>query len=98
MNPARKKILAEDRLSDMTKLAIMHGWDQLDYQENIYMVSFRRNGVRLNIYLTTLTISASMDHPSKGKTQLFRKRLSNKEIGGVFVNPRIHTGKGYYKK
>lgn len=37
-----------------------------------------------------------LDHPQKGKSQLFRKCL--KDPKSLFDNPRQHTGKGYYKK
>jgi hypothetical protein len=44
------------------------------------------------------TTKTSMDHPSRGSTQLFRRDLSAGEHQAVLNNPRVHTGKGYYTK
>lgn len=75
-----------------------YNWQEIDYQDNIKMISFIKNGCRINIYLTKQTVVTCLKHPKKGKTQLFRKRLSVEEIEAVFVNPRLHTCGGYYKK
>jgi len=53
---------------------------------------------RINIYLTKGTVATSLNHPSKGKTQLFRKNINYVELERLFINPRQHTGKGYYTK
>ena len=40
-----------------------------------------------------------MDHPTKGKTQLFRRMVNTIEgLENIFENPRLHTGTGYYRK
>ncbi len=80
------------------ELANIFYWEFLDYQRNIGMVSYKRNDVRMNIYLTTRTVSTSMDHPTKGKTQLFRRNVTSEQLEQLFKQPRTHTGKGYYKK
>lgn len=71
---------------------------KIDYQPNIEMISYSNGAVRINVYLTTGTISTSMNHPKKGKTQLFRKNLTFEQIKETFKNPRVHSGKGYYTK
>jgi hypothetical protein len=33
-----------------------------------------------------------MDHPRQGKTQMFRRNLSEHQFERVLANPRQHTG------
>ena len=73
-------------------------WRRIDWQPNIVMLSYERDGVRMNVYLTKGTVSTSMRHPKKGKTQLFRRRISLEEIKKIFKKPRAHTGTGYYRR
>lgn len=81
------------------KIAEKHDWEFLCYQENIGMISFWKNkSDRINIYTTTMTVSTSINHPKKGKTQLFRKLVDFDELNIIFQNPRVHTDKGYYTK
>jgi hypothetical protein len=74
------------------------GLFKIDFQENLGMVSYSNGAVRINVYLTTMTVTTSLDHPKMGKGQLFRKNVSLEMLRGIFKNPRLHTGKGYYNK
>ena len=80
------------------QLAIKYEYAIIDFQENIGLASYSKDGVRINVYLTTLTIGTCLIHPNKKATQLFRRNVDMKTLEGIFENPRIHTGKGYYKK
>lgn len=51
--------------------------------------------VQVNVYYSTRTIGTSFKHPSKGKTQLFRKNVNEKEFKAILQNPRAHIGRGY---
>lgn len=86
------RVLAFD---DMAK---RFGWDFLDLQETNKMVSYSKDDNRLNVYYTTGTIGTVINHPKRGKTQLFRRNLTEKETEQLFKNPRTHTAKGYYTK
>lgn len=44
------------------------------------------------------TVKTSMDHPSQGKTQMFRRGLDEAQFESVCNNPRAHTGQGYQTK
>jgi hypothetical protein len=92
-------------LSDLKEIRVLANkffWEEIDHQENICMISFHRviddENVRMNIYYSTMTVATCLNHPKKGKTQLFRKRVSMGLIEGLFYNPRLHTKKGYYEK
>lgn len=85
-------------LEKVRSIAIAHGYNEIDYQENIAMISFSTGDVRINIYLTRMTVGTCLTHPNKGTTQLFRKNVDEETLKSIFKNPRQHTGKGYYKR
>ncbi len=85
-------------LEEVRKMAKTYGWVFTDHQENVGLVSFRKDGARLNLYYTTGTVGTSLDHPKKGKTQMFRKGVDMELLEKLFKNPRLHTRKGYIKK
>lgn len=89
-------------------IATRHGWQILDIQENIKMVRYMRarqgDVQKVNIYhggkggrRDLFTVATAINHPVKGKTQLFRKYVSEQELDAVLKNPRAHTDKGYYQ-
>ncbi|GFH47475.1 hypothetical protein CTEN210_03950 [Chaetoceros tenuissimus] len=79
--------------TELDSEAISKGWTKLECKQPA-MASYKKDGVRLNFYLTTGTVGSSLDHPVKGKTQLFRREVV--DFSALFDNPRTHTGKGYY--
>lgn len=102
----------EKVIEEIKRLASNRDWSMIDDQPKTSMVSFEKSfdystkPVRINVYYKKestvrnlcLTISTAMDHPTKGKTQLFRKNQNNSSFIKLLNNPRLHTGKGYYKK
>lgn len=85
-------------ISEIKEISEKEGYDLIDYQENIGLISFGKKDVRINIYLTKMTVSTSLNHPKKGKTQLFRKNVNKEMLIKIFEYPRAHTGKGYFTK
>lgn len=79
-------------------LAKEAGWNRIDFQENIGMLSYTNGSTRMNIYLTKMTVATCLHHPKKGATQLFRKNVDYETLKQLFEKPRKHTGKGYYQK
>lgn len=92
----------QDRIVFIDKIANKQGWLFVEYQDNIGMMYFHKNidgfDCRINVYITNMSVTTYINHPKKGKGQLYRKNVSVKELQGIFKNPRIHTNKGYYKK
>jgi len=84
-------------INEIIKIGLDNGWNKL-YTPNLYMLSFKKENQRINIYTTTMTISTAINHPIKGKTQLYRRNIDLKNLEKIFQNPRIHTKKGYYRK
>ncbi|MCP4651172.1 MAG: hypothetical protein GY853_13985 [PVC group bacterium] len=80
----------------VNKIASENGYKKTFENKPNFMVSYQKNGVRINVYMSTLTISTVINHPKKGKTQLHRKKCNIELIKKIFKNPRQHTGLGYY--
>lgn len=72
-----------------------NGFIPLDYQKNIGMLSFTKADVRINIYLTKMTVCTVVPHPKKGTNSLYRRNVSLELLKQIFENPRVHTNKGY---
>lgn len=76
------------------KIATDNGWNEI--KGNDSMLSFKKNDNRINVYYTTGTVATCLNHPKRGKTQLFRRNVGAGMLERIFRDPRIHTGKGYY--
>lgn len=86
----------EAYLASSMRLAYDYGWREKDLNTASRVVSFVRENERINVYYTTGTVGTCVNHPSRGKTQLFRRNVTLQQLGDIFMNPRAHTGKGYY--
>ena len=86
-------------LHSIDKVAAEYGWRRIDYQPNIGMASYYKmlgdDGARVNVYLTKMTVGTALNHPTKGRTQLFRRDVDYRELHRIFRNPRVHLNKGY---
>jgi len=89
-------------LNRLVEMAKEHGWELHDHQERIGMVSFVKvvdgDPARINVYMTKMTVGTCINHPRQGRTQLFRKHVGADLMEEIFINPRIHTTKGYQTK
>lgn len=59
---------------------------------------FEKDGVKLDWFFTSATIKTSLDRPTQGKTQMFRKNISPQQFREILMNPRTHTERGYQRK
>lgn len=59
---------------------------------------FEKDNVKLDWYFTTATMKTSLQHPQKGKTQMFRKQVDPDMYRKILENPRAHTTQGYQRK
>jgi len=86
---------------DVKELAIDSGWTELpthpqDEDKMMRFFSGKHEGVTVNVNLHTGSVATSLDHPLKGKTQLYRgQRNTLGQLVEVFDNPRVHTDSGY---
>lgn len=81
-------------------VAKKYGWKKIKSQDPT-MISFLKtyveNRARINVWegRKGRTVGTYLTHPKQGKTQLFRRKVTDSELVKIFENPRIHTGKGY---
>jgi len=86
---------------DVKELAIDYGWTELpthpqDEDKMMRFFSGKHEGVTVNVNLHTGTVATSLEHPLKGKTQLYRgQRNTLGQLVEVFDNPRVLTDSGY---
>ena len=89
-----------DRIAELNSVADQFGWSLFSINVTSKLVSYKKminnSLARIDIYYTTMTVTVSLNHPIKGKTQLNRRNISDNELRKIFNNPRLHTGKGYY--
>lgn len=52
----------------------------------------------INIYYTTRTVGTCLEHPRQGRTQLFRRGVSDALLEEILRDPRVHTPKGYQRR
>ncbi len=92
-------VVPKDILRTARDCAVDYGWKEIYFNAESAVVSFALNSqrIRMNVYFTTRTVATCLDHPFHGKTQLFRRAVSDEELEALFRNPRSHTGKGFYK-
>lgn len=88
----------DSKIENIKLLAKVSGWQEIQHDLYSGMLGFRRNGVRLNVWYTRMTVSTSLNHPIQGKTQLFRRNVSMALLEVLFDRPRAHTRKGYQRK
>jgi hypothetical protein len=74
------------------------GWTFTGSHNNTVEFFENDDGVKLDWYFTTGTIKTSLDHPRKGRTQLFGARVAPNTYLDILLNPRAHTNKRYYNK
>lgn len=74
------------------------GWNIVQWEDKTFKLIIEKNGCKMSIYLSTMTVQTAMNHPKKGQTQLTRKNVTATEFKKLLNDPRLHTNKGYYKK
>lgn len=85
-------------IDEVRDIALNASYEEIDCNTTSKVISFRKNSTRINVYYTAGTVGTCLNHPRKGKTQLFRREVSFEELESIFLNPRLHIGKGYYRK
>jgi hypothetical protein len=83
-------------LEQVRGIAEKHDFSEISLNMESRVISFRKESARINVYYTTGTVGTCLNHPTRGKTQLFRRNISLNELEALFQNPRSHTGRGYY--
>jgi hypothetical protein len=85
-------------IEQIRHIAEITEWKEIDLQEQNKMISFAKGTARVNVYYTTMTVGTCINHPRKGKTQMFRRNVNMRMLEQLLNNPRLHTGLGYRTK
>ncbi|KAJ3326078.1 hypothetical protein HDU76_013031 [Blyttiomyces sp. JEL0837] len=75
-----------------------HGWQYQGSNQQSRVEFYQKGETKMDYYPTTGTVKTSMDHPSQGHTQMFRRDSNEGSFQKVLDNPRAHTGQGYQRK
>lgn len=89
------------RIGKILQAAEEYGWKPVQVDLNTYMIGFKQDDnayERINVYVTKSTFVTQINHPKKGKGQLFRRNIWEENYPKIFRNPRAHTGRGYYRR
>ena len=84
--------------SELDRIAEENGWKKLTCLQPAMSSYTRDPNERINFYLSTGTAGTCLNHPTQGKTQLFRRGLDMATASTLLRNPRQHTGRGYKRK
>ena len=67
-------------LCNIREMAECHDWEEIDFQPECCMVSFAKNGERINVYYSKMTVGYCRDK----KTTYFR-RVTENEMSNIFI-------------
>lgn len=59
---------------------------------------FEKDNAKLDWFFTTATMKTSLEHPTQGKTQMYRKNVNPSLYRKILENPRTHTKQGYQRR
>lgn len=96
--PKRYPLDTDQRIDFVINLGEKYGWTNPLLIESNKLISLFKDEMRINVFYTTFTVATCLNHPLRGKTQLFRKNVMVEELIKIFEDPRVHTQKGFYKK
>ena len=90
--------------SEVIEQAKRQGWTCTRYEHGQGQLVFLERWMRedkymLHVWCTTGTIGSYLDHPTQGKTQLYRRNIDDYSMLRQILNdPRTHTGQGYHER
>lgn len=66
---------------NIIEMAECNEWELIDEQPNSYMLSFSKNGNRINVYYSKMTVAVCHNK----KTDYFR-RVTENELSNIFIH------------
>lgn len=83
------------KFSDIDK--VRGGFEFLGYTDKQKKVTYWNGSIFIDIFLKSGIVATTLEHPKHGKTILYRRAGTLKQLAAIFKKPRVHTGRGYYK-
>lgn len=89
-------------VDELAEQASWFGYQECQYDRNEGVIAFERfignDRELVRVWWRTHTVGTYLNHPSQGKSQLFRRSVNGyAEMDAIFQNPRTHTGYGYHQ-
>lgn len=86
----------------IVRAAKRHGWTLREEQPNIGLLIFDKvcsvfegdttNGhAQVNVYTTAMTVTTIVNHPRRGRGQMYRLNVPWHMLEAIFKNPRVHA-------
>ena len=69
-------------IDDVSIIADSYGWDFMVHDKKGKMLSFKKEGKRINVYYTTLTIGVCVP----GNQQTFHRKMSLEQLEKLFIS------------
>lgn len=89
----------DPRLKRVMTIAEARGWRPAWHRPEEMRVRFvKGKNMIVDVWYSKMTVGTVVTHPKKGRTQLFRRHVSERLLEEIFENPRVHTGNGYYER
>lgn len=82
-------LLHSSRLRDIITMARRYGW-----REEILtplFLAFHKNGMRINLYPSTMTTGIRVTNQTQGKSQIVKRKTTLEELEKLFCNPYAHS-------
>lgn len=71
------------KINDICIIATHYGWDYFDYNDNNKMLSLVKDGMRINVFITKMTVAIVIN-----RKQYFVKLVSMEKLEKIFINPQ----------
>lgn len=76
------------QISEIAKVATRHRCMSIGHNQSSKMLSYLKNGVRINVYYSKMTVGICCDG-----VQFFRKNVSEIELSRIFYNPHRYEAR-----
>jgi len=85
------KILNPGKILELAK---KNGYETVDWDETNSTLLFKKEKTLISVYYKKESVVTIITHPIKGRSKLVRKNVTINDLNKIFLNPRVHTGKG----
>ena len=84
-------------------IALRHGWSLVAFDKAPNTLEFQKADgfgppMKMQVFYTSGKVSTVVNHPKKGRNQMFRHHVGRKQLEKIALNPRVHTRNGYRRK
>lgn len=85
-------------LEQAREVAAEHLYPESKHDEDNQVVCFQDGCVLIHVYYKTASVITCLNHPVRGKGQVFRRKLTLKNLEDIFEDPLAQMASGYYQR